>query len=261
MNKQTRLSSKWVKTKVMVGSATLAAHIPTTWLLSERTLKRLLNRHGMVYVKPVIGSCGVGVMRVERSQGGWIVQDGRTRVSYSTYKALYGWIRKRIKGTSYLVQRGIRMLRHKGRPIDFRVMIQKGRKAGWKVTGVAARVAHPSKAVTNGSQGGSIHGAQSLLKRKAGSDSAYRLLKKFNRLAHSTAKRLGSAYPRMRELGLDIAVDDKHRPWILEVNTRPDPCPFTKLADTSMLREMVRYAQGYGRCYDLRCRKARRGGG
>jgi glutathione synthase/RimK-type ligase-like ATP-grasp enzyme len=221
----------------------------------------MLDSRGMVYVKPVTGSLGIGVMKIEKLQGSWLVQDGRTRRAYSSYTSLYKWLRKRINGKPYMVQRGIRMLKDQGRPIDFRVMIQKGRKNGWKVTGVAARVAHPRLAVTNGSQGGSIHGARSILKRTAGSDNASRLLKKFNYLAHLTARELGNVYPRMQELGLDIAVDNKHRSWILEVNTKPDPCPFTKLDDTSMLREIVRYARGYGKTYELKCMKARRGGG
>jgi glutathione synthase/RimK-type ligase-like ATP-grasp enzyme len=213
----------------------------------------------MIYVKPDSGSLGIGVMRIDRKKGKWIVHAGTGRSSFATYKAMFEWLRVRMKGKTYLAQKGIRVLRFHGRPFDFRVMIQKGKKKGWKVTGIAARVAHPRKAVTNGSQGGSIYGAESLLKRTAGRKQARRIMKKFNRIAYKTAHRLGTAYPRMNELGIDIAVDRRHRPWILEVNTRPDPCPFTKLDDTSMIRNMIRYARGYGRTYNLHCGKARRG--
>ncbi|BBI31050.1 hypothetical protein KCTCHS21_04490 [Cohnella abietis] len=223
----------------------------------------LLSRHGMVYVKPVSGSCGVGVMRIDHSKvkGTWSVQFGTKRRIFTSFQKMYSWLRTRVKDTPYLVQRGIHVLRHKGRPLDFRVMIQKGKRIGWRVTGKAARVAHRLKAVTNGSQGGSIYGAGSLLKRTTGHKATAQLLRKFDRLAKSTAKRFARTYPRMRELGLDIAVDKRRRAWILEVNTRPDPCPFTKLADSSMLRNIIRYARGYGRTYRLQCGKAKRGGG
>jgi glutathione synthase/RimK-type ligase-like ATP-grasp enzyme len=220
----------------------------------------LLRKYGMVYVKPVTGSCGIGVMRVEQLQGKWSIQEGEKRSYFATFPKLYLWLDQRIKGKPYLVQRGIHMLRHKGRPIDFRVVIQKGREAKWRVTGMAARVAHPLKAVTNGSQGGSIHPAKPLLQRTSGGKQAARLLSQFNRMAVVTAQRFSSTYPRMNELGLDIAVDNKNKPWILEVNTRPDPCPFTKLADSSMIRRMVSYASAYGRTYSLSCNKAKRGG-
>ncbi|MFB9279593.1 YheC/YheD family protein [Cohnella cellulosilytica] len=259
MNRKTKVTSKWIKTKLLKGSSVLARHIPATRRLTAASLRRMLGRHGMVYIKPVSGSCGVGVMRIDRASGRWTVRDGVKRQVFRSYSALYGWVRTRIGRKPYLVQRGIHMLRLGGRPIDYRVMIQKGRKAGWKVTGVAARVASPRKAVTNGSQGGSIHEARGLLRRTAGKKRAAGLLTQFDRLAYATARRFGRAYPRMRELGLDIAVDRRKRAWIIEVNTRPDPCPFTKLADQAMLRRIVRYARGYGRSYVLRCMKARRG--
>ncbi len=261
MNRQTAVSSKWIKTRVLARSASMAPHIPTTLRLNRGTLARLLNRFGMVYVKPVSGSLGVGVMRIDRFRGSWVIQAGKKRIAFSAFRTMFRWLRKRMNGKSYLVQRGIRMLRYKGRPVDFRVMVQKSRRTGWKITGTAARVAHPRKAVTNGSQGGSIYAAKSLLRRLSGSRQATRLSRKFKRFGLLTARRFSQAYPRMRELGLDIAVDRRLRSWILEVNTRPDPCPFAKLANSSMLRNIVRCARGYGRFYNLRCVKARRGGG
>jgi len=215
----------------------------------------------MAYVKPESGSCGTGVMKVERSVGKWFVQSGQARKSFGGYGELMGWLRMRVKGEPYLVQRGIFVIRRNGRPIDFRVMIQKGMKTGWKVTGTAARVAFPGKAVTNGSQGGSIHGAEAILLETFGPQRTIRILKKFDALAYSTATRFSEVYPKMRELGLDIAVDRMGRCWILEVNTKPDPCPFAKLPDPSMLRTIVRFAREYGRTYNLTCSKARKGGG
>ncbi|QMV42526.1 YheC/YheD family protein [Cohnella cholangitidis] len=258
MNTITAVSSKWIKTKVLAGSSVLAAHVPETIRLTHSALNQSLNRYGMVYVKPETGSCGIGVMRIELSKKKWIVHSGVDRIPFSTYQAMFRWLRENMHGEKYLVQRGIRVLRHGGRPTDYRVMIQKDTRAGWKVTGMVARVAHPRKAVTNGSQGGSIFAAESMLQRTTGTKAA-RLLKTFNRLAYATARRFAEAYPGMQELGLDIAVDDKHRTWILEVNTRPDPCPFTKLEDPSMLRNIVKVARGYGRTYRLRCDKAKRG--
>lgn len=261
MNGRSRVSSKWTKTRVMSVSAYLAGHIPATRKLGEKSLRQLIDRYGMVYVKPDKGSCGVGVMKIERSGRRWTVRTGLKRKAFPSFAAMYGWLRTAAKGRSYLVQRGIRVIGLHGRAADFRVMIQKGSKEGWQVTGTAVRVAHPGKAVTNGSQGGSIHDAGALLRRVFEKRKANELRKKFNLLAHRTADRFSKAYPRMNELGLDIAVDRGGKAWILEVNTRPDPCPFTKLDDRSMLRRIVRFARGYGRSYNLNCLKARRGSG
>jgi len=258
---RTSLSSKWTKTRVMAVSAKLAAHIPETRRMNRKSLGKLLKHYGMVYVKPNTGSLGIGVMKIGRSGGKWTVRTGLKRKAFPRYGSMYSWLRAETKGRAYLVQRGIRVIGLGGRAADFRVMVQKGRKAGWQVTGTAARVAHPGKAVTNGSQGGSIHDAGALLRRTFGKRKTVALRKTFKVLALKTAGRFSKAYPRMNELGLDIAVDRGGKAWILEVNTRPDPCPFTKLKDRSMLRRIVGFGRGYGRSYRLNCTKARRGSG
>lgn len=79
------------------------------------------------------------------------------------------------------------------------------------------------------------------------------------KLGVKCALQLSSAYPGLKEIGLDLALDRRLTPWILEVNTAPDPCPFTKLKDTRMLDRIVRYGTAYGRTYKLKCMKAKRG--
>ena len=105
-------------------------------------------------------------------------------------------------------------------------MIQRSPSGKWVCTGTAARVAHPQKAVTNGSQGGTIYSPYDLLEPKFGVDATSILMHKMEQIAYLTSVQLGRAYPAMNELGIDIAVDRKLKPWILEVNTRPDPLSF-----------------------------------
>jgi hypothetical protein len=110
-----------------------------------------------------------------------------------------------------------------------------------------ARVAPPRKAVTNGSQGGRIHPVPRLLTGAVGKQAAGTLLRRFRHMARRTAGAFGRSFPGMNELGLDIAVDRTLRCWILEVNTHPDPRPFSLLPDRTALKRMLRLARGYGR--------------
>lgn len=274
-----RISNKLTKTRVLVRSPELRKHIPVTRRMSKSILQELLQKYGMVYIKPCCGSLGRGVIRIERLTGsGETDASGRehsngasrqkeqyryqagTQVSSITgYDKLYRAIAGETEGKPYLVQKGIRLLTYDGRPFDIRVMVQKSPKGQWEATGVAGRVAHPRKVVTNGSQGGTIYPVEDLLKAYTSMNKRTALIAALKRIGVKAAVQLSSSYPGIREIGVDIALDKGLRPWILEVNTFPDPCPFTKLPDSRMLRRIVRYGKAYGRIYSLRCMKAKRG--
>lgn len=251
--------SKWNKTKIIVGAPKLASHVPETRIMSRSSLLAMLNRYGMVYVKPDIGHQGVGVMKVEKLRKGYLVHYGTVRQRFGTFDGAYKWIEKNRKRRVYLVQRGIRMIRLGGRPVDFRVMIQRNEKRNWEVTGTLARMAHPGKPVTNGSQGGTIYSSRPLLNKVAGSSRGAAILRQFRELAYRSAYRLAGSYPKLNELGLDVALDTNKRSWILEINTGPDAKPFVLLDDQSIIRRIVKLAKRYGRHYDLTVRKAKKG--
>ncbi|MCM3748113.1 YheC/YheD family protein [Paenibacillus pasadenensis] len=252
------IASKMTKTELLLRSEELTKHIPTTHWLGLKELTTLMDRHRMVYVKPDRGSKGIGVMRVKKTSNGYELRGGTRTFKFSSLAGLFRSLQVRIGDTPYLVQKGIHALKQEGRPYDFRVMIQRNSNRKWECTGTAARVAHPDKIVSNGSQGGTIYSPARLLVPVCGEAEFKQLQEKMNRLALLTAAELSKKYPQLNELGLDLAVDKKLKPWILEVNTRPDPCPFTKLDDPTIIRRIVQYAKGYGRHYTLNCNKAKK---
>ncbi|QQZ64270.1 YheC/YheD family protein [Paenibacillus sonchi] len=158
-----------------------------------------------------------------------------------------------------MVQKGIRLLLHKGRPFDIRVMVQRNLKGQWEATGVAGRVAHPLKVVTNGSQGGTIYPVEVLLRPYTSPEKRTALIAAMHDIGVKSARQLSTAYPGLQEIGVDLALDRHLKPWILEVNTAPDPCPFTKLKDRRMINRIVQYGKAYGRIYHLKCMKAKQG--
>lgn len=252
------VSSKLVKTRVLLQNPKLSPYVPATYRFTRSRLLDTLERYGMVYLKPNTGSLGIGVMRAEKRGKTFRYYSGIEIYSFSTFQEMFQSLQHRIGSRRYLIQQGIHVLTYEGRPFDFRVMIQKNPSGQWEPTGIAGRVAHPHKVVTNGSQGGTIYPAGDLLKRTAGEGGTARLLQKMDRLARWTGAQFSRTYPAMNELGLDIAIDRNLMPWILEVNTRPDPCPFTKLENKDSIRKIIAYAKAYGRQYNLVCSKAKR---
>jgi len=212
----------------------------------------------MVYVKPVSGSYGNGVMRVETSGGKYAYQVGHTKRHFATISELYASIVRHKRKRPYLVQRGIHLLKYKGRRFDIRVMVQRNPKGRWETTGVIGRVAHPRKIVTNFHSGGKPTALRTLLSPLMSAPIRARIENRVSKVGYDAAIALHRVYPGINMVGADIGLDTSYRPWIIELNTMPDPYLFRFLKDKSISRKVLRYARALGRIPPATNKKRRR---
>lgn len=245
-----RIKSKWAKTKIMLKSDYLRQYMPPTKLFGRGSLHGMLSQYGMVYVKPINGTFGNGVIRVERTTTpslGYRYQLDTKIMFFPTFEQLYQKIVKQKKNRSYIVQKGIHLLRHQKRRFDIRVMVQKNLSNHWEATGIIGRLAHPAKIVTNYHSGGTPMALEKLMSDHTNHAELASFKNRLRKLSISIANNLQAAYPNIKEIGVDIAIDATLHPWILEVNTYPDPYIFRKLPDQSIFQRIYRYAAAYGR--------------
>jgi hypothetical protein len=66
--KKTHVFSKWAKTRVILRHPHIRAYIPDTKRLTAVTLRRMLARYSMVYIKPIAGTYGNGNNETEQHQ-------------------------------------------------------------------------------------------------------------------------------------------------------------------------------------------------
>ncbi|QYK67205.1 YheC/YheD family protein [Paenibacillus sp. S02] len=236
------LRSKWHKTQLLLQHGSIKPYVPETRKYNKANLKSMLEKYGMVYVKPERGTFGKGVMRVEQEAGQrFAYQYEETRQEFKHLDALYTSLSKHTGKKSYLIQKGIHLLRHQMRYFDIRVMVQRNEKGLWESTGIIGRLGHPRKIVTNYHSGGKPMALEQLLKSHLSQSKQAELVKKLNELGLTIAKQLQKTYPNFRQIGVDIGLDHHFIPWIIEVNTKPDPYIFNQLTDKSMYRKVLSY--------------------
>ncbi|WP_152619534.1 YheC/YheD family protein [Cohnella kolymensis] len=241
------VGSKWSKTKALLEDNRLRQIVLKTVKFNRPQLYNMLNEFGMVYVKPDIGTHGQGVMRVEKADGQFRFQLGRHVRSYASYDLMLRAIRKKTKGRRYLVQRGVHLLTHQGRRFDVRVMVQMNPRQRWETTGMIGRLAAPHKIVTNYHDGGTPLPVPRLLKGHFSEAGMAQHIRTLEKIGVNTGKVMRTRFPGVCEVGLDVGIDSTLKPWIIEVNTRPDPFIFRRLPDQAVFRKIKRYAQAYGR--------------
>jgi glutathione synthase/RimK-type ligase-like ATP-grasp enzyme len=202
----------------------------------------MLKLYGMVYVKPEKGTHGKGVIRVEqRGNEDYTYQHGTKVSRFQGYEALYSSLLRQTNKRSYLVQKGIQLMKYKNKRFDVRVMVQLSPTGSWETTGFLGKVAHSGKIVTNYNSGGKIMDVQKLLGEHLSSQDITKVLNQLDGIGVATAKHLYKSYPGIQQIGLDIGFDRYWVPWIIEVNTNPDPYAFRLISDKSMYKKVMRY--------------------
>lgn len=203
----------------------------------------------MVYLKPDQGAKGTGIFKVDKLKQSYQVRYETSTKTFSTFQQLFLFIEQKIGKQNYLIQQGIPLLTYNRSPFDIRIMVQHNAKKQWEITGMVGRVAQAKRIVTNGSKGGSIRTVETLLSPHISSSKITDYIRKLKTLSLSVGEHLQTIYPDIKEIGLDIALDSKLKPWILEFNTLPELHPFNKLKDKRMLYKMIHYGKAYGRTY------------
>jgi glutathione synthase/RimK-type ligase-like ATP-grasp enzyme len=224
------LRGKWQFHRIARRFEDLREHIPETRMITGTGIVlRMLAKHGIVYIKPVFGSGGKGIVRIVRRGAMYSVQfsgrGGRRMVSAAGLSALLAGTRRR-----YVVQQGLDLNYLAGSPYDVRSIVQKNGEGKWQVTGKAARIGRRHSITSNLHTGGYARTVPAVLQRYF-PDRAEEIEQEIDRLAIRVAEVMEQKAGPLCDLGLDMGVDRQGKVWLLEVNSKPGRRVFRHTGD------------------------------
>jgi glutathione synthase/RimK-type ligase-like ATP-grasp enzyme len=224
-------------------------------LKNYQVLKNMANRHQTLFLKPITGSLGKGIIRLRREANGsytchYAGLIGPRKVTYSSLPAVFKAIAGKLRAQRYQVQQGLQLLAVEGRPVDFRALVQRDDTGVWSITSIVGRIAGGTHFVSNLARGGTLSTAAGALARSnlsAGLRAS--ALAKLRRSALEIAKGIEEKIDaHFAELGIDLAVDTNGKAWLLEVNSKPSKDDNTPLsAEDHKIRPSVKRIVQYCR--------------
>ncbi|UKS24359.1 YheC/YheD family protein [Paenibacillus sp. HWE-109] len=244
--------NKWTLFSWLNSAKESKVYMPDTLQLSEaKDITQLLRKHPVLYLKPVKGKAGRGIMRIERittknDQSHYRLsrqEDKKMTYSYhSSADDIWTEWDKHRGSHDYIVQQGIMLTRYKQRAYDLRALIQKTGKGVWSVSGVGARVAGKASITTHVPRGGSIDEPLKLLTAAFGAKEAKSILLRVRKAAVTLATQIEkSSGNQLGEMSMDIGVDTNGHIWFFEANSKPMKFDEPNIRQKSLER-IIRYS-------------------
>jgi glutathione synthase/RimK-type ligase-like ATP-grasp enzyme len=237
---------KYGRYRLMMQNKELAAHLPETQLFSEQTLWKMLEKYGVVIIKPNNGSIGRKVIKISfLGDGLYEIHQEQRQLKFTSKVETYSFLNETyFDEKCYIIQEFIPLATIKNCPFDIRVMIQRKRDLDeWTVTGIAAKVAARGYIITNITQ--RILSGETAIERSTLNCHAIEvLLAEIKRIALIAVISIKHRYPNCRGVGLDIGVDEKGRIRVIEANLKPRISIFERLNDLPTLQKIKQYQRG-----------------
>ncbi|GIP17023.1 hypothetical protein J40TS1_26650 [Paenibacillus montaniterrae] len=250
------LGNKWTMHQKLLDSPYIRSYLPhTIKYFQSQDVIQMLKQYHVVYVKPVNGTGGRGILRIERQSSTSVKIEGRdlerriiTPRTLSV-SGLRAFIAKWSDQTaSYLVQQGIPLTLDNGRVHDYRILVQKDGSGQWRVTGGAGRVGAERSITANLHGGGSAVAMTQLIQSfVAPTVNLAQIQDEVNALSIRVASFLEDSGYVLCEIAIDIAIDRNGKIWIIELNPKPAREVFKEIGEPERYMEAIRRPLEYAK--------------
>lgn len=225
------LGNKYETYEILAKNSMLSEYLPDTIVYNDfQDLVNMLDKYTTVYMKPVGGTQGYGIIKVSRQNNKYHIFINDVRYTSNTVKSMCLFINKKINQFNlhnkqlYIIQQAIPLFKVNNSILDFRVLLQKRENLRWGITAVVARVGKQNDITSNLSRGGTVIDGEAAVKqiaKKLNIEDANILYQKIKDVSILAAFTLENSSGSFGELGIDLGVDTSGNPWIIEINPRP----------------------------------------
>lgn len=197
---------------------------PTEPTRNIEQVMKFISRYNKVILKPIDLSRGRGMCIIEKIDSYYKVTDYRYKhpVTFDldsdvTLEQFFNL--NPAFFNKYLIQKYLSLAKIGTSIFDIRVVMQKGAEQVWGCTGIECRVTDNSH-LTNISRGGYALTLKDALKKSFEDDNEL-IADKIDYYCHKICEQLDKMGHHFGELGIDIAVDEDKRIWLIEANVFP----------------------------------------
>ena len=215
------LFNKYEMWNVLSKVPSIHKYLPETAVLRGiDNLDDMLRRYESVYLKPVFGGYGLGIVKVDKMPNGYRLFDGHTIDKHFTELSEMEEFIQPLEKQYYIVQQAV-PLTFDHRHVDFRLILQKDKSRTWKSSGMLARFGRIEKVYTNEVSNVTM-GYEALMEIfSLTREEAFQKEKEITDLCIEASRLLEqyyAGYGDYADFGIDVIVDQGQRIWLLEVN-------------------------------------------
>jgi glutathione synthase/RimK-type ligase-like ATP-grasp enzyme len=208
----------------------------------------MLNRFPVIYVKPVVGSVGIGVARIERVGERYHFISSKMRKLLGKTELISETLQW-VHGRRFIIQQGIALAKYQGQTFDLRVSVQKGASRQWDVSGMVCKVANSFNKLSNLSRGGHAVPIDKVFATLFTKEQAEQVKENLRTAAIGIARQYEHHFSSLADLGMDMGVDLQGNPYLIEVNVRDQRYSFYKAGEVDMFKRTYHTPMAYARTF------------
>jgi hypothetical protein len=220
-NLTTLTSNKWKSHKLLAKEH--EEYLPETRFLKHpSTITEMLDEHGEIFLKPLGGKLGIGVIRVIRRPSGIHVLNlnQKSHQKLASIDELFSLITPLMQQSPYLIQEGIRRKKFHDKNVEIRVYMQKSGKRTWLRTGMVSRLT--SDHVLTEESESNVRLSKVLHHLYPNPTDRKNVYNQLTKISKDVVLTLEEEVGPFGELAVDLCIDQYGSMKLLEINAKPD---------------------------------------